>query len=218
MNAMISEDKDSDSSSSTPPRAVHRLVRRVGRPPSDTTSEKVEKAPRDQDKNPGRKGDIIPLTNLHDLGISPEKIEAGLSKALECCQLWDAILLLDEADVFLEARYCNSLDRNELVSIFHHRLEHYQGLMFLTTNRLSVIDPASKSRLDLVLPYHDPDVPSHRKVWVSFIQKLGPGVTSIGDSDFDELAKEQLNGREIKDLIKTALVLPAAPSPSEPNT
>ncbi|KIY02792.1 uncharacterized protein Z520_01257 [Fonsecaea multimorphosa CBS 102226] len=217
MNAMISEDKDSDSSSSTPPRAVHRLVRRVGRPPSDTTAflPSLEWL---TFQVAGKSHVPLYIVSASDLGISPEKIEAGLSKALECCQLWDAILLLDEADVFLEARYCNSLDRNELVSIFHHRLEHYQGLMFLTTNRLSVIDPASKSRLDLVLPYHDPDVPSHRKVWVSFIQKLGPGVTSIGDSDFDELAKEQLNGREIKDLIKTALVLPAAPSPSEPNT
>ena len=56
------------------------------------------------------------ILSASDLGTSPEKVEAGLTKALECCQLWDAILLLDEADVFLEARDCNSLDRNELVS------------------------------------------------------------------------------------------------------
>ncbi|KAI1345697.1 P-loop containing nucleoside triphosphate hydrolase protein [Xylaria sp. FL0043] len=128
-------------------------------------------------------------------------------KALECCQLWDAVLLLDEADVYLEARGSNSLTRNELVSIFLRRLEYYQGLMFLTTNRTSVIDPAFKSRLDLVLPYYDLDEPSRRKIWVNFIQKLSPGTASISESDFDQLAKAQANGREIKNLIKTALVL-----------
>lgn len=79
--------------------------------------------------------------------------------------------------------------------------------MFLTTNRIDAIDPAFKSRLDLILPYHDLDEQSRRKVWVNFIQKLGSEVASISDSDIDQLAKAQMNGREIKNLIKTALVL-----------
>ena len=169
----------------------------------------------------------IPLYILSasDLGTSPDKVEAGLTTALECCRLWDAVLLLDEADVFLEARDSASLDRNELVSsmfdaenlkfaeslanhsVFLRRLEYYQGLMFLTTNRISAIDPAFRSRLDLILPYHDLSEVSRRQVWVNFIQKLGPGIASISESDFDELAKTQLNGREIKNSIKTALVL-----------
>jgi len=171
----------------------------------------------------------IPLYILSasDLGTSPDKVEAGLTTALECCRLWDAVLLLDEADVFLEARDSASLDRNELVSskfgagtlklaeflanpnhsVFLRRLEYYQGLMFLTTNRISAIDPAFKSRLDLILPYYDLSEASRRQVWVNFIQKLGPGIASISESDFDELAKTHLNGREIKNSIKTALVL-----------
>jgi len=51
-----------------------------------------------------------------DLGTTPEKVESALDNALECCQLWDAVLLLDEADVFLESRESDSLERNELVS------------------------------------------------------------------------------------------------------
>ncbi|KAI0966031.1 P-loop containing nucleoside triphosphate hydrolase protein [Xylaria arbuscula] len=157
----------------------------------------------------GPAGSRIPLYILSasDLGTSPSKVDAGLMKALECCQLWDAVLLLDEADVYLEARDSNSLARNELVSIFLRRLEYYQGFMFLTTNRINAIDPAFKSRLDLILPYYDLDEPSRRKVWVNFVQKLGPEIASISESDFDQLAKAQVNGREIKNLIKTALVL-----------
>jgi hypothetical protein len=60
----------------------------------------------------------VPLYILSagDLGTTPGKVESALDNALECCQLWDAVLLLDEADVFLESRVSGSLERNELVS------------------------------------------------------------------------------------------------------
>jgi len=79
--------------------------------------------------------------------------------------------------------------------------------MFLTTNRLPDIDTAFKSRIDLIIPYSDLDAPSRRKVWVNFIQKLKPGTAQVSERDFDQLAETPLNGREIKNLIKTALVL-----------
>lgn len=79
--------------------------------------------------------------------------------------------------------------------------------MFLTTNRISAIDPAFKSRLDLIIPYSDLNEASRRKVWTNFIGLLGAGAASVSEEDFDVLAKAQLNGREIKNCIKTALVL-----------
>lgn len=79
--------------------------------------------------------------------------------------------------------------------------------MFLTTNRSTAIDSAFQSRIDLILPYSDLDQAGRRKVWVNFIKKLRPGVASISEGDFDELANTPLNGREIKNSIKTALVL-----------
>lgn len=50
------------------------------------------------------------------LGTSPEVVEPALTHALELCRLLNAMLLLDEADVFLGARLDDSLNRNELVS------------------------------------------------------------------------------------------------------
>ncbi|KAK3984505.1 member of AAA-ATPase family [Cladorrhinum sp. PSN332] len=147
------------------------------------------------------------VLSASDLGTNPAKVDRALTEALECCQMWNAALLLDEADVFLESRSAASLDRNELVSIFLRRLEYYQGLMFLTTNRLSAIDAAFKSRLDLILPYHDLTEESRRDVWKNFIQNLPADSASFEDKDFDELAKTEMNGREIKNSIKTSLVL-----------
>jgi hypothetical protein len=50
------------------------------------------------------------------LGSHANEVELALDQALDLCRLWNAILLLDEADVFLGARTDDGLLRNELVS------------------------------------------------------------------------------------------------------
>ena len=57
------------------------------------------------------------------------------------------MLLLDEADVFLEKRDLRDVHRNAMVSIFLRLLEYHSGIMFLTTNRLETIDSAFDSRV-----------------------------------------------------------------------
>ena len=51
-----------------------------------------------------------------DIGTTPDKVEEALDKYLKLATLWDAILLLDEADVYLERRSSTDLKRNGLVS------------------------------------------------------------------------------------------------------
>lgn len=51
-----------------------------------------------------------------DLGTNAKDVEATLQQALDICALWKAVMLIDEADVFLEARSTDNLQRNELVS------------------------------------------------------------------------------------------------------
>lgn len=47
-----------------------------------------------------------------------------------------AVVLLDEADVFLEERDVRDLNRNALVSVFLRALEYYEGILILTSNRV----------------------------------------------------------------------------------
>lgn len=142
------------------------------------------------------------------LGTKPNEVEASLDRALELCRLWNAMLLLDEADVFLSARKEETLARNELVSIFLTKLEYYQGILFLTTNRASSLDHAFQSRVDLFLPYSDLTTTARRQVWQNFIERAG-GETrfKVAEEDYDQLAELRLNGREIKNLIKSARLL-----------
>ena len=51
-----------------------------------------------------------------DLGTSAYGVEQALNKFFELGERWGAILLLDEADIFLESRTESDLERNSLVS------------------------------------------------------------------------------------------------------
>jgi len=51
-----------------------------------------------------------------DLGTSTETVEKGISDVFHLAEKWHAVLLLDEADVFLEQRQTADLNRNSLVS------------------------------------------------------------------------------------------------------
>lgn len=88
-----------------------------------------------------------------DLGFTPEGVESSLNDIFRLAHLWDCILLLDEADVFFSQREKADLHRNALVSVFLRVLEYYNGILFLTTNRVGVLDEAFKSRVHVSLWY-----------------------------------------------------------------
>ncbi|ROV99652.1 hypothetical protein VSDG_03102 [Cytospora chrysosperma] len=88
-----------------------------------------------------------------DLGSTPGAVEKALKETFRLAQLWDCVLLLDEADLFLSRREVEDLERNSLVSVFLRVLEYYNGVLFLTTNRVGTIDEAFKSRIHLSLYY-----------------------------------------------------------------
>jgi SpoVK/Ycf46/Vps4 family AAA+-type ATPase len=161
-----------------------------------------------------------------DLGDQGRNVERNLQKILEMCARWKAVCLIDEADVFLEARNANDLERNKLVSIFLRTLEYYEGILFLTTNRVDNIDAAFQSRIHLSLAYPDLTPASRRQVWSNFINKAAKTshasefkdtgdkstATAIArpdfsDEDLDRLCNFKMNGREIKNVLKTAQLL-----------
>ncbi len=51
-----------------------------------------------------------------DLGFTPREVEDSLKDIFRLAHLWDCVLLLDEADIFLSRRELGDLKRNALVS------------------------------------------------------------------------------------------------------
>ena len=144
------------------------------------------------------------MMSAGDLGLDPSGIEDSLSTILEMVAKWNAVLLLDEADVFLEQRDTHDLERNKLVSIFLRMVEYYEGVLFLTTNRIKNIDDAFHSRIHVAMRYPELTCDSRRKIWARFVEEGGNGLTQ---ADLAELAREELNGRQIKNVLKTARML-----------
>ncbi|OOF97995.1 hypothetical protein ASPCADRAFT_3058 [Aspergillus carbonarius ITEM 5010] len=110
------------------------------------------------------------LMSASELGETAPEVEESLEQVLELTSKWNAILLLDECDMFLEARSTADLRRNRLVSVFLRQLEYYRGMMFLTSNRVSDFDPAFESRIHLTIHYPALDVGSRLHVWKVFTQ------------------------------------------------
>jgi hypothetical protein len=115
---------------------------------------------------------------------------------------WKAVLLLDEADVYLQAHSANDLERNKLVSIFLRVLEYYEGFLYLTSNRIDTVDAAFESRIHLSLHYHGLSLESRRSVWATFLKNQ-----ALTEEQIDALAQIELNGRQIKNILKTAQLL-----------
>lgn len=90
-----------------------------------------------------------------------------------------------------------------MVSVFLRVLEYYSGILFLTTNRVSTFDDAFKSRIHIPIRYTDLSQSSRLQIWRSVCARVPGGVT-ISDKEFQALAEDDLNGRQIKNVIKTA--------------
>ena len=136
-----------------------------------------------------------------DLGTDSHVLEQELQKIMDIAHSWGAVLLLDEADVFLEKRQHQDVHRNALVSIFLRLLEYFQGILFLTTNRVDTFDEAFQSRIHLALRYDELTFKARKEIWKMFLEKVRVveeiETMPFKDEDYSQLARHNLNGRQV---------------------
>ncbi|KIW08695.1 uncharacterized protein PV09_00642 [Verruconis gallopava] len=151
------------------------------------------------------------MVSMGELAMDSSRLESMLQQIMDIAHSWGAVLLLDEADVFLEKRQTQDVHRNALVSIFLRLLEYFQGILFLTTNRVETFDEAFQSRIHVALKYEELSFQASRTVWKEFIEKVrikeGLQVMPFKNDDLDYLARKKLNGRQIKNLVRIAQAL-----------
>ncbi|KAF5324114.1 hypothetical protein D9619_011112 [Psilocybe cf. subviscida] len=143
-----------------------------------------------------------------DLGTNASQLEQALERILDLATTWKAIVLIDEADVFLERRSLHDLERNAMVAVFLRHVEYYRGILFMTTNRVETFDEAFLSRIHVGLHFPELSQESKEQVWTAFIARIGPqAVQSITTEHIKELARRNINGRQIKNAARTAYSL-----------
>ncbi|KNE72953.1 hypothetical protein AMAG_20643 [Allomyces macrogynus ATCC 38327] len=147
-----------------------------------------------------------------EMGTGPDKLEKRLQSLLTLAETWQAVLLLDEADVFMERRSTHEMYRNACVSIFLRLLERYQGILFLTTNRVGTFDEAFHSRLSLALRFADMDESARLVVWTQALDRLAASDAATAANWRDRInvstmAHIPFNGRRINGIVRTAHAL-----------
>ncbi|KAI5475272.1 AAA family ATPase [Pseudohyphozyma bogoriensis] len=160
----------------------------------------------------------VPLYSIGagELGVTADVLEKRLRDTLDVASTWGAVMLIDEADVFLEQRSLHDVARNAMVSCFLRLLEYHSGILVLTTNRIRTIDPA---RFSIALTYPDLDAAKRKQIWQTFIECAGfkivdanpdSDTTGISNKYLTKLAQKPFNGRSIKNIVRTAQALAAS--------
>lgn len=95
--------------------------------------------------------------------------EKNLNKVLTRAEALDVILLLDEGDSLLggrtEVKNANDRYANLETNYLLQRLEHYQGIILVTTNLSDNIDKAFQRRMDIVIPFLQPQMEQRRAIF-----------------------------------------------------
>lgn len=143
-----------------------------------------------------------PLYRVHSgqLGLNVAAMETALKEVLTRAQRWGAVMLIDEADVYIKRRDDN-IAMNAVVGVFLRVLEYFNGLLFLTTNRVDDIDEAIVSRCIAMIRYEQPDRDARRRIWQVMLAQFALNVDA---ALLDELVDlfPRASGRDIKGLAK----------------
>ncbi len=146
-----------------------------------------------------------PLYRVHSgqLGVAANNVETNLNAVLTRAARWGAVMLIDEADVFIRKRG-DDIDHNAVVAAFLRTLEYFDGLLFMTTNRQDDVDDAILSRCIAVIKYELPSNEDAQKIWRVLSSQFGH---ALSDKLVAALSHTYSNasGRDIKELLKLTL-------------
>jgi hypothetical protein len=109
--------------------------------------------------------------------------------------------------------------------------EYYQGILFLTTNRVETFDEAFQSRIHMGIRYENLQAKARKKIWQHHVgkveqmgreaeaekksknsakeggdvktkvEKIEEVMKPFTEADFDELSKKSMNGRQVRLLV-----------------
>ncbi|KAK8070444.1 hypothetical protein PG997_010647 [Apiospora hydei] len=139
------------------------------------------------------------MMSAGELGQSVTSVEKKLRNTLEMAEAWGPFCFWTNA--MSSSRSGHPLT----VRIYFSTLEYYAGMLFLTTNRGDAIDEAFQSRIHLTLHYPELTTDAKYHIWDQFLKRVPS--SDVSPIDMLKLANLSLNGRQIKNIVKTASLL-----------
>jgi hypothetical protein len=150
-----------------------------------------------------------PLLRLtaQDVGLASQS-ESHLRKWFALAARWHAILLIDEADLFLEQRKEGDIQWNSLSTVFLRTMEYYKGILFLTTNRPGHIDDSFISRITCPIEYPELSLQTKEMIIERFVTRFEEtNSISVAPEAIRHLVEhcQDLNGRQIRNVLQNAV-------------
>lgn len=149
------------------------------------------------------------FVSVGELGTETEELEQALVKIINLTKKWNAIVLIDEVDVFAQKRNATNLKNNAMTAVFLRMIERFEGLMFMTTNMSSTLDEAFISRATLVLDYKDLTCKVKKQIFEKCLETIKEtGITvDLSEKYLDKISTCKVNGRVIKNIMRLAYSL-----------
>ncbi|MGA8087124.1 MAG: ATP-binding protein [Terracidiphilus sp.] len=139
--------------------------------------------------------------------------EKRLREVFDACERSGGLLFFDEADALFGSRFQakEAHDRfaNIEINYLLQRIEQFDGIAILATNRKNDLDTAFLRRLRFVCDFLPPGQPERLNLWQKALPPSSPaGEEILGEIDFHGLAAHvELNGAQIKAIALGAAFL-----------
>lgn len=151
-----------------------------------------------------------------DLGVQPRIFDQKLHETFARAKDWNAMVLLDDVDIYVYERDVFNLDRNALLPILLRHLEYSDCLTFVSVSRFGGVDPAFPSRMHVGIPFPDFDFGTQQEIWHLVFDRLPHDYLAKDDlqyfikhelGELDKGRYREMNGRQIRNCIDVALAL-----------
>ncbi|KAH7007443.1 P-loop containing nucleoside triphosphate hydrolase protein, partial [Ilyonectria destructans] len=137
------------------------------------------------------------LVGTVELGGTIADFELGLNRSFQLAQRWGALLLLEEVDSFMTLR--EESESSYLTAIFAktiQAIDKYNGVLFVTTRRVGVLDEAVHSRINYAVHYVGLSREARRLIW----NMAAPEISY----ENERLDLIEFNGRDIQTVVLAA--------------
>jgi SpoVK/Ycf46/Vps4 family AAA+-type ATPase len=136
--------------------------------------------------------------------------EKNLRQVFDACDRSNVLLFFDEADALFgqrtQVRDAHDRFANIEIDYLLQRMEQFDGLAILATNRRGDLDPAFLRRVRFIVEFLVPGVPERRTLWtVALPERATDGTPLLDAVDFDLLAQRlDMTGADIKSAAMAA--------------
>ncbi|KAF4916415.1 ATP-dependent zinc metalloprotease YME1-like protein [Colletotrichum viniferum] len=144
-----------------------------------------------------------------EFSVNPSDLGKRLGEIFLLARRWGAIILIDEAGMFMTKRQASTPAQNVAITAFLWLLHTYDGLIFLTSTSED-IDTAFYDCIHATIKYVGPDETQRTNIWRRQLQRAvgspeeHPLSSRWPEETYRLLGKVETNGREIRNIVRTA--------------